>query len=336
MSGASFVSSGPASSLQGVVMVLLASVLWGTTGTAHSLAPVGMSAYWVGALRLLMAAVFFVTLCMFLRAKERARVRTVFSGATDAASVPGDAALAWPRLVLCALCMAGYNMSFFAGLKLTGVGLGTAVAIGSSPIWAGVLQACLVRKLPHAAWWVGTAIGIAGGAMMALDPHSGGGATDAALTAESLVSGLLLCLLAGLCYGSYAIVSQPLILRHGAARVNAWVFGVAAGVSVPVAALLAGWVGEGGASVLQTSAVGWAVVVYLGVVATGVAYLLFSVGLRSISAATGVALSKAEPVAAFVLAIVVVGESPGWQAVAGLVLVLVGLWIVVRSEMKAG
>ncbi|MBQ0131498.1 MAG: EamA family transporter, partial [Comamonas sp.] len=68
--------------------------------------------------------------------------------------------------------------------------------------------------------------------------------------------------------------------------------------------------------------------------ATGVAYLLFSSGLRTVSAATSVALSKFEPITAFVLSILVLGEQPSWLALSGLVLVLLGLWLVVRSEMR--
>ena len=37
--------------LQGVLMVLLAAVCWGTTGTAQSFVPPSLPAYWVGALR---------------------------------------------------------------------------------------------------------------------------------------------------------------------------------------------------------------------------------------------------------------------------------------------
>ncbi len=38
--------------LRGSLMVLAAALLWGTTGTAQSLAPPHLSAYWIGALRL--------------------------------------------------------------------------------------------------------------------------------------------------------------------------------------------------------------------------------------------------------------------------------------------
>jgi drug/metabolite transporter, DME family len=47
-----------------------------------------------------------------------------------------------------------------------------------------------------------------------------------------------------------------------------------------------------------------------------------------------VALALAEPVTAFVLAIVVVGERPGWLAFGGLMAVLAGLVMVVRSELR--
>lgn len=287
--------------MHGVVLVLLAAVLWGTTGTAHSFAPEGMPPFWVGALRLVMAAAFFVLLGRVL--KDSAATR--------------HASLQWGRMLLCALCMVTYNMAFFAGLQHTGVGLGTAVAIGSSPVWAGLLQAVLQRRWPSGLWWTGTAIGVLGGFVMTLGK-------GAAMSAS--VTGLLLCLLAGLAYGAYAVISQPLILQAGVARVNAWVFFSAALISLPIAALLGG--------TPATNAQGWAVVVYLGVVATGVAYLLFSIGLRTISAATSVALSKFEPITAFILSIVIVGESPTWLAVLGLCLVLLGLWLVVHSEMR--
>lgn len=288
------------SSLHGVVLVLFAAVLWGTTGTAHSFAPAGMPAFWVGALRLVMAGAFFVLLDRLLRSSHPHR-HTPWS---------------WPRLLLCALCMVTYNMAFFAGLQYTGVGLGTAIAIGSSPLWAGLLQALIQRRLPRPLWWLGTAMSVLGGLVMTAGQ---GGATGTSLT------GLLLCLLAGLAYGAYAVISQPLMLTSGVTRVNAWVFLTAAVVSLPIALLLGG--------VPETNARGWAVVAYLGIVATGLAYLCFSIGLRTVSAATSVALSKFEPITAFVLSMVVVGERPSWLAFAGLALVLAGLWLVVRSEM---
>ena len=46
-------------SARGMALVLLAAMLWGTTGTAQSLAPATLSPYWVGALRLVIGSAFF-------------------------------------------------------------------------------------------------------------------------------------------------------------------------------------------------------------------------------------------------------------------------------------
>ena len=280
-------------------MVLAAAMLWGTTGTAQHFAPAQLSPYWVGGLRMVMAALFFIALALVTDRGHR--------------SLP----IRWGRLVFCGLCMAIYNLSFFAGINASGVALGTALAIGSGPIWAGLLQTLAQRRLPAPAWWAGTLLGVAGGAAMALD---GRDAVSAPL------SGIALCLLAGLSYAGYALVNKRLVMQADAATVNLAVFGAAAALSLPVAGVLGG--------ALAASSATWGVVAYLGLVATGVAYLLFSSGLRHISGATGVTLALAEPVTAFALAIVVVGESPSAMAFWGLGGVLAGLLLVVWAEMR--
>jgi DME family drug/metabolite transporter len=53
-------------SLQGVALVLVAASLWGTTGTAQHLADGALAAAWIGALRLVVAALFFAALVRFV------------------------------------------------------------------------------------------------------------------------------------------------------------------------------------------------------------------------------------------------------------------------------
>ncbi|CAM4252380.1 EamA family transporter [Comamonas aquatilis] len=303
MSASTTAPPAPFSSSFGPVgLVLLAALLWGTTGTAQHFAPANLSPYWVGGLRMAMAALFFIAL----------------AAVTDGQNRRPSAPTRWSRLLFCGLCMAVYNLSFFAGVRACGVALGTALAIGSGPIWAGLMQAVVQKRMPSPLWWLGTCTGVSGGVVMAL----------ASADAQQLPwLGMALCLLAGMSYAAYALVNQALVLEGQVARVNAWVFGCAALMSLPLAAWLGG--------PLHISASGWAVVVYLGVVATGVAYLLFSMGLRGMSAATGVALSKAEPITAFALSLLVVGERPAWWAALGLLAVIGGLWIVVKAEREA-
>jgi DME family drug/metabolite transporter len=291
--------------MRGVALVLAAAALWGTTGTAQSFAPAQLSSYWVGALRLLAAGCFFA---VWLGATEH-RVFTRLA----------LAALPWRGIAVAAVCMSAYNLAFFAGVRASGVAVGTAIALGSGPVWAGVLQAVVQRRAPGVAWWLGTALAVGGGALMI----AGGGAVGALAPL-----GVVLCLVAGLAYAIYALVSKTLVADASAGAVTGAVFSLAAVLALPLALALAGM------PVLRPADL--AIVAWLGVMSTGVAYLLFSHALRHISGATAVALALAEPVTAFVLAIVVVGERPGAAAFAGLVGVLAGLAVVIRAELRTG
>lgn len=283
--------------------MLAAAALWGTTGTAQSLAPPQLAAVWVGALRLAVAGLFFAALMTWTQARR--------GGSRPASALP------WPAVTGAALCMVVYNLTFFAGVRLMGVAVGTALAIGSGPLWAGLLQAAVWRRPPPAIWWVGTVLAVAGGAALVLD--GGGGAQGSA-------AGLVLCLITGLSYAVYALLNQGMVARAAPGRVTGAVFTLAAVLSLPAALLIAGLPSLGARDLLV---VGW-----LGVVSTGVAYLLFSHGLRHVSGATGVSLALFEPVTAFVLAWAVVGERPGLLAVGGLLAVLGGLAVVVRAEVR--
>ena len=289
-------------------MALAAAALWGTTGTAQNLAPGLTSPYWVGALRLAVASVFFSG---FLWFSEKRRL--------SAFRLPRST---WSRVAVAGLCVAAYNLTFFAGIKATGVAVGTAVAIGSGPIWAGALQSLFFRQTPTRVWWTGTILAVIGGCLMVMPATRSGGSGGPGID----MFGIALCLAAGLSYASYTLISQRLVSEAPPPTVTLWVFTAAAAIAVPAAL----WVSGPFASTPS----GWVVVAYLGVVSTGVAYLLFSYALQRISGATGVTLALAEPVTAFALAVLVLREQPTTMAFAGLAFVLAGLVLVVWIEAR--
>ena len=288
----------------GVALVLAAATLWGTTGTAQSFTTGTLSPLWFGALRLLVAAAFFAACFTWQRRQAP----------SDAAA---GAALPLLALLGAGLSMAAYNLAFFAGVRSAGVAVGTAIALGSGPVWAGVLQSLLTHRVPAAAWWLGTALAVAGGTLMTL----GGGGASAGIAP----GGVVLCLLAGLSYAAYTLLSRRLLRVMAPSAVTLHAFAVAAALALPAA----GW--ESGAPAAHGNDV--LAVIYVGVVTAGVAYLLFSHGLRHVSAASAVTLTLGEPVVAFVLAVTVVGERPSGWAWLGLLLVVAGVLAVVRGEL---
>ena len=283
----------------GVMLVLAAATLWGTTGTARALAGGDLSSTWFGALRLLAAALFFGVFAALTHqpTNRRPPLKDAFAAG---------------------VCMAVYNLAFFGGIRDVGVAIGTAIALGSGPIWAGLLQAAVQRRPPTPVWWGGTLIAVAGGVLL-----TGGGSHIGRMPA----AGVLLCLLSGLSYAGYTLLNKRMADRAPASTITLYAFGIAAALAVPFSAL------EGGMP--SHSAPDLAAVAYTGVFTAGIAYLLFSRALLHITPATGVTLALGEPVVAFMLAVTVLGEEPSVMAFFGLALVVAGVALVVRNELKA-
>lgn len=134
--------------------------------------------------------------------------------------------------------------------------------------------------------------------------------------------GVAFALLAGLSYGVYATAASVLITRGEDGRaVVAALFGAAA---VPMLPVLLSW-----PTAWLATGPGALIALYLGVVTTGGGYLLFARGLRTTPATTATTLTLAEPGVAAVLGTVLLGESLGAVAAAGLALLGAGLVVLV-------
>ncbi|WP_454721493.1 DMT family transporter [Delftia acidovorans] len=310
-------NSSASSSAVGIAFVSVAAVLWGTTGTAQSLGAGGLSPFWVGAAQLAVSSLFLGALLAVSHWRLSGRAGQGVAPVQPLLPNPVHLGLRPAWFVLASMGIGGYSIFFYEGVTLTGVAVGTAVAIGSGPIWAGLMQALVLRAPLSALWWAGTLVSVAGGAAMVM---ARGGSTLS-------WSGLALCLLAGLSYAGYALINKRLVTHMSPRVVNFYVFTGAACMAVPIALVQSG--------LPQWSLAAVLVVVYLGVVVSGLAHMLFSIGLRSISGPTGVTLSLIEPVAAFVLAVWVVGERQPLQSWLGLLAVLAGLMLVIGAEMRA-
>ncbi|MGX1262363.1 drug/metabolite transporter (DMT)-like permease [Rossellomorea marisflavi] len=77
---------------------------------------------------------------------------------------------------------------------------------------------------------------------------------------------------------------------------------------------------------------GAGVALHLGVVATGLAYLLFARGLVKVPASTAVTLSLAEPLTATMLGVFLIGESLDALSWLGVGLLLLGIMLLVGKQ----
>ena len=278
--------------LQGTLLILLASVIWGTTGTAQTLLPAGVSPLSVGAMRL---AVGSLALVIF----------TLLRGGFHLTS-----AWSWKTAFFAGAGSALYQVTFFSGLRLTGVAVGTIVAMGSTPIIAAVLDYFLQKEKLTPRWYIATLLSITGGILLVL----GGGSQ-----VKTNPLGILLALLAGFSYAVLALANKRLVAHHPPFTVVA--------VNSTIGALLL-------LPLLFTTDLSWlaeppgpAVVLYLGLITTALAYGIFAKGLRIVSVHNAATLTLAEPLTAALLGILIVGEKLTPYAFIGMALIFCGLLI---------
>ena len=278
------------------VLVLLAAVCFGTTGTAQALGPEA-APLTVGATRIAVGGVLLLLV---------------------AQAIP-KAPAPWPRreLIVIAAAVAIYQLAFFAAVDRTGVAVGTVVALGSAPALAGVAGLLLDAEPLTRRWVEATALAGAGVGLLVL---GGGGASVDPL-------GVVLAVTAGAGYATYAVLAKRLLRAgHAPERVMAASFSLGALLLAPV--LIAGdltWL---------TTGDGIAMALFLGAVPTALAYVLFARGLRRLTPAETATLTLAEPLTATGLGILLLGERPGAVAGVGAALVLAGLLALAVPERR--
>jgi drug/metabolite transporter, DME family len=272
--------------------ILIAAVLFGTTGTAQALGP-ELDPLAVGASRIALGGALLGLFALAAAAAGRVRLRTAGG----------------PRAVLLAgACVAVYQATFFAAVADTGVAVGTVVAIGSGPAFAGLFARTFTGERLTLRWAAATGLACAGVVLLVLG--GGGGSVSA--------PGVGLALISGAGYAGYAVASKRMLDAGGAPEaVMASVFGVGAVLMLPLLAM----VPAGG---LATPA-GLTLVLYLGAIPTALAYVLFARGLERTGASETATLTLAEPLTAAALGVIALGERPGLTAAAGAALVMGGL-----------
>ncbi|HXW44148.1 MAG TPA: EamA family transporter [Streptosporangiaceae bacterium] len=297
----------PPQSAGGAVAILAGAAAWGSTGTAAHFAPPGASSASIGAARIVLGGALLLCVCLRSAAGRRTAGR-LLAGSGRSRAV----------LLLAAAAVGGYQLCFFTAVRMTGVAIGTVVAIGSAPVFTGVLSRITGGPRLDRTWMLATAAAVAGCAVLVTGGRSAG----------ANPGGVALALAAGLCYACYAVAAARLIAAGTPeSAVMGLLFGAAAVLLAPVlAATSPGWVLTGR---------GIAVTAYLGIVTTVVAYLLYGRGLRTVPAPVAVTLGLAEPVVAAILGLVVLGERLTPTAAVGLVLVGLALAALAAGRRKS-
>ncbi|MDO3697862.1 EamA family transporter, partial [Curtobacterium flaccumfaciens] len=157
----------------GLAAIAVAAAVWGTTGTATHFAP-GVPAFVFG------AVTFGLGGLVLAATAGRGTLRAVTQRRTRGWALLGAASLVV------------YAVAFYAALADAGVALGTTLAIGSSPVFAGLVEWVADRRRVTRRWVLATLVSVVGMVVVTLSrsEHDGGGRSLAVGVGSALVAGL--------------------------------------------------------------------------------------------------------------------------------------------------
>lgn len=230
---------------------------------------------------------------------------------------------AWPRLLLLAFVVVPIGQGFF----LTGLALSTAahaaLLYALTPLFVLLLAQALLREFPGVRTSVGTLIAL-GGTLYVLSWRG----LD---LSRGPLAGDLLLLVAVVAWALYTAEGRALIGTHGPIAVIAWtlIAGTVMYLPIGVASLAAPGAWH---RILHASAGAWVGVVYLVLVTSVIAYLLWYWALAHLPAARVAVFTNLQPLATAVLAHFFLGEHITPQFVCGAAVVISG---VVLAQLRA-
>lgn len=287
---------GRAESRRGLMLIMLAAVMWGTVGITTK-ALYGLSAtnpVSVGFFRLALSVpVLFVICWTRLRWNMFAVARSDFV-----------------IMLLIGILSATYQVCYFSAVELTGVAMATVVTLCTAPVMVAVISLAVTRQRPSRYTVIALVGSLSGTALLVLFKEQTGPATTDA-------KGILLALSSALGYSLVTITSKKLANRYDPFQTLCISF------SVGTAALLV--LAQSHGLSLEYTTASWLLLVYLGTVPTALAYVLFIFGMRTTTATAASISTLLEPLVATLLAWVLFGERFGQMGVLGVALLIGGL-----------
>lgn len=277
--------------------ILFSAICFGTTGTAAALGPATANSLAVGTSRIVIGALLL----------------QLFALGKGAGSSP-IRLRAW---LWAGAGMAGYQLTFFAAVHLSGVTVGTVVALGSAPALTGAIDWLWSGRRPRGRWWIATACAVTGVIILT---GSKGSPTQAHSTL-----GILLALGAGASYAIFAVCSKE-ILANGTTFqfAMARVFGIGAIMLTPLLFILPmEWI---------ATPRGAAMAIWLGAVPTAIAYLAYAFGLQSVAPNEAATLTLAEPVTATLFGVLLLSERSSLTTWVGVAIVAFGLLLLAMQR----
>lgn len=293
-------------SYYGFIAVLVASILWGTTGTAASYAP-NLSPLAIGAIAMGGGGLLQALLARKTILNHLPQIRSYY-----------------PLLLIGMISVAIYPLAFYTSMRMAGITIGTVISIGSAPLFTALLEKFFDKKALSGKWFISFVFGVAGVLLLSLGESHSHGTTQTIATDQKTI-GIVLGLIAALTYSLYSWAAKKMIDRGVDSRASmGLIFGFGALILLPTLFFTG--------SNLFDEPVNLYVVGYMMLIPMFLGYLLFGYALKTISASTATTLTLFEPLVAALFAVLLVGEQLAPIGWVGMALIFVCLALLSKAD----
>jgi drug/metabolite transporter, DME family len=276
----------------GLAMIATAAVLWGLLGPVARVALCeGVEPLELGFWRAALAGILCLVLA-WARGAPRLRLH-------DIASVLGFGVI----------CVALFYAAYFFAVELTGAAL-AAILLYTAPAWVAVGSFLWLGERLNRPSIVAVALTLAGVAAVSLDSGHIAGVS---------VVGIGWGLVAGLSYALYYLAGRRYFLTYGTLNVLAYALPMGALTLLPFT------------SFSSKSGAAWLAIIFIAVVPTFGAYLIYGAGLVRVSATRAATTAAIEPLVAAIAAFALWNERFGPAGYLGGSLVLAGVFLMARA-----
>jgi len=288
---------------RGLGLVMLAAILWGTVGVStKTLYGLGeTNALSIGFFRLALAApVLGLTGWVALRQR-------LFQ-------IPlRDLAL----MALIGVMLALYQVCYFGAIAYVGVAVATLVTLCTAPVLVALLSVVFLRERLSLAVIGALGLAVFGTVLLV-------GSGDGGSLSKTVLPGVFLAVGSALGYAVVTLAGRNVAPRYPSVQTNAVAFATGALLLL----ILASRTGL----IMDYTLKGWAILAYLGLVPTALAYGLFLWGMRSTRPTVASIVTLLEPLTATVLAYLLFAEHLGPSGLLGGVLLIGAILILTRQR----
>lgn len=289
--------------------LILVAVLWGTNNVALKIAADVLPPFTSGTFRYGTAALFFMPLAAYLLWKKEIR---------------------WPDrkqwfwlFLLGILGVFFFNFFLFLSMRHT-TASEASLLVGLNPLVTFLLAWMLLKE----EWvWIkfwGIVVAVTGVMVTLYQPGQ-------FLVSHPLGNGILM--LSIICWVSYTLLSKQVMQSQALNPMETAIYSTLLGTAllIPTAFLVEepfSYLGEINSHAL------WGDFLYMGVLATGLAYILWNYGIKEIGAGPTSAFLSLLPPAGIIASVIILKEPASHNLFLGMVLVTVGIWLTTRDNHK--